>query len=137
MYVITDNPDYYDRFDRITVVPITTETLKDWQGDRHFFWQVKIKAMEYMAATYKNQDLLYLDSDTILKNGLRKIQEMLASGKCLMHTNEGHPSRMKTKSYRMWKQVRGRCYSGITIGQEHDMWNAGVVGIPQKKQKVR
>lgn len=50
-----------------------------------------------------------------------------------MHLDEGHPSRMKTKSLRMWNTVNGCTYAGVTIGQQHNMWNAGVVAMPEGK----
>ncbi len=50
-----------------------------------------------------------------------------------MHKDEGHPSSMKTKSKRMWIQVGGKIYANISLGQQHHMYNAGVVGIPKNK----
>jgi hypothetical protein len=48
-----------------------------------------------------------------------------------MHKDEGHPSKMMTKSKRMWNQVANRTYLGITLSLQHHMFNAGVVGIPK------
>ena len=53
----------------------------------------------------------------------------------MMHLKEGHPSTMMTKSLRMWKQIEGKEYGGITIGMKHDMYNAGVVALPKEKAK--
>jgi hypothetical protein len=40
---------------------------------------------------------------------------------------------MKTKTLRMWKTIAGRTYDGITLGAKHNMYRAGVVGIPHAK----
>ncbi len=132
--VMTTAPEYYADFadtKQVMTDHVSEQLLDEWEGKHHFFWRVKIKAMERMANLYPNDALLYLDSDTFLKGGLEGIKSTLAQGKGLMHLDEGHPSNMKTKSLRMWNTVNGRTYAGVTIGKQHDMWNAGVVAMPQ------
>ncbi len=133
IHVITTSPEYYERFSFIDTIPITNEDLSEWEGEYHFFWRVKIKAMQKLAEKYPGRDLLYLDSDTFLKGASAGIHSTLAEGKGMMHLNEGHPKDMMSRSLRMWKQVKGRTCHGITIGERHCMWNAGVVGIPGPK----
>jgi len=133
IFVITNKPKFYERFKGVTPIGVTDKTLREWEGSKHFFWRVKIKAIEYIAKKYPDQHLLYLDSDTVLTSGLSEIKNLLDKGKGLMHKDEGHPGKMKTKSLRMWKQVCGNTYGGVTIGEKHNMWNAGVVAIPAPK----
>lgn len=134
--VMTTAPEYYADFadaKQVTTDHVTEQLLDEWEGKHHFFWRVKIKAMERMATIYPDDALLYLDSDTFLKGDLSGVKGILGQGKGLMHLDEGHPSRMKTKSLRMWNTVNGRTYAGVTIGQQHNMWNAGVVAMPEGK----
>lgn len=133
IYVVTTNPDLYSDLENVNVIPISDETIKEWEGKHHFFWRVKIKAIEHVAEMHPDAHLMYLDSDTVLRpeaGSLNAMRGELDKGFSLMHVNEGHPRNMKTKSLRMWKRVGGRTYGGITIGEAHNMWNAGVVGIP-------
>ena len=130
VHVVTTHPSFYEHFKgRIHILPIGEEKLKEWRGKHDFFWRAKIKAMELIANEYPGQDFLYLDGDTILFD-LDSIRKKIKSGQALMHLNEGHPRNMKTRSLSMWHTVEGHTYDGITLGKEHDMWNAGVVGIP-------
>lgn len=134
IHVITTNPTYYKHIkERINIIPITEQKIKEWRGKHDFFWRCKIKAIEYIAHTYPEQDFMYLDGDTFLIDKLTPIKLMLNEGFGMMHINEGHPKNMKTKTLRMWQTVKGHTYHNITLGEEHDMWNAGVVAIPGNK----
>lgn len=42
----------------------------EWQGSYGYFFRLKIKALEYVAKEYPNQNLLYLDGDTFIYNSL-------------------------------------------------------------------
>jgi hypothetical protein len=42
---------------------------------------------------------------------------------------------MKTKTLRMWQTIKGHTYGGITLGPQHNMYCAGVVGIPAAKRQ--
>lgn len=131
--IVTDNPHLYRKYqDSIEVIPVSSELIMEWQGKHKFFWRAKIKAIDMVAQKYPTESLVYLDGDTFFYGDIDEMNTNLGQGKCMMHINEGHPSTMKTKTLRMWKRVKSRTYSNVTIGKQHDMWNAGVVAIPQK-----
>jgi len=73
------------------------------------------------------------DIKIFIKDAGRTLIQVVDNGCGMMHLNEGHPGRMKSKSLKMWKKVAGHTYGGITLGRQHDMWNAGVVAIPRDK----
>lgn len=133
IFVITTNPEYFSCISNIHIISVSRKTIDEWEGEKHFFWRVKIKAIEYMANKYPCQHLLYLDSDTVLTGNIAEIKETLDKGVGIMHLDEGHPKDMHTKSLRMWRKVDGMTYGNITLGLQHNMWNAGVVGIPSSK----
>lgn len=135
IFVITTAPEYYQTLECVKTIAISDNVLREWEGEHRFFWRVKIKAIEYMATNYPDSHLMYIDSDTVLQGNLNGIRHELDSGNGLMHLDEGHPSRMKTKSLKMWNQVKGHTYGHITISERHNMWNAGVVAIPSKYLK--
>ena len=132
IFVITTHPEFYNNCG-VKTITVTNETIKEWKGEKDFFWRVKIKAIEYMALHYPNDHLMYLDTDTILYGSLNTLKTRLNEGCGMMHLNEGHPSKMKTKTLKMWKTIEGHTYGGITLGKQHDMCNAGVVAIPKEK----
>lgn len=134
IHVITTNSTYYEHLkDKINILPITEQKLKEWRGKHNFFWRCKIKAIEYIAHTYPEQDFMYLDGDTFLRDKLTPIKLTLSEGFGMMHLNEGHPKDMMTKSLSMWNTIKGHSYQGVTLSEKHNMWNAGVVAIPGNK----
>ena len=113
IFVITTHPEFYNNCG-VKTITVTNETIKEWKGEKDFFWRVKIKAIEYMALHYPNDHLMYLDTDTILYGSLNTLKTRLNEGCGMMHLNEGHPSKMKTKTLKMWKKIEGHTYGGIT-----------------------
>lgn len=132
IYVMTTKPELY-RHAGVNVIPINEDTIREWEGDFHFFWRVKIKALEYMSNHYPDSHVLYLDTDTFLYGRLSELRERLNLREGILHKDEGHPSQMISRSKRMWNQVSGKTYAGIRLGMKHHMFNAGVVAIPQDK----
>jgi len=136
LVMVTTAPEFYAHAASwAEVIPISDEQVKEWQGQYQFFWRAKIKAIEFVGNRYADDDLLYLDCDTVLRGPISWLKQQMADGHALMDTNDGHPSQMKTKTLRMWQTVKGRTYGGITLGPEHNMYCAGVVGIPAAKRR--
>lgn len=133
--VITDNPKLYDHLHEvIKIIAIEQKDLQEWKGKNDFFWRVKIKAIELIANMYKDQHILYLDSDTFLFGNLKQIKEKLNEGFCFMHLNEGKLSQLNSKTERiMWRQICNKRFGPVIIDQNRCMWNAGVIGIPGSK----
>ena len=130
--VVTDAPDFYQHLaDAVTVQVIDAATLKEWQGEFNFFWRAKIKAMEHVARQQPDVSLLYLDTDTFLHGPLPQLSQKLAAGTAFMHEAEGPLAGLTSKTERrMWQQVKDQPFGGVAIAAKHQMWNAGVVGIP-------
>lgn len=132
--MVTTAPQYYRHLaDWAEIIAIDNRRIEEWQGEHRFFWRAKIKAIEHICQKYPDDDVLYLDCDTILHGHIDDLKRPLAEGCGLMDENEGHPGQMKTKTLRMWKTVEGHTYAGITLGQAHNMYRAGVVGIPHSR----
>ncbi|CAN5786704.1 hypothetical protein BH11BAC3_BH11BAC3_45610 [soil metagenome] len=133
--IITDNDYFYNHFgNRVNIIKITSEELKSWEGAYHFFWRIKIKAIEKVCSLYKGQPVLYLDCDTFLYGDLATMQSALQRGVGLMHENEGPLSLKKNKTQkRMWQEIKGKSFAGISIQTGGEMWNSGVVGLPNNK----
>ncbi len=137
IYVLTDSPRLYQGLPQTEVIFIDEKIIKEWKGAHNFFWRVKIKAIEYIAQIAPNHPLIYLDGDTCLTGILDDIRFLLNENKGLMHLNEGHPSNRKEgeSGNIMWNQVKGKTYAGITLSSKHNMYNAGMIAIPQKHLK--
>ena len=130
--VITDHPSFF-RKAGVEVITITAEQKAEWMGPHKFFFRTKIKGMEYLHQLYPDDNLLYLDSDTFLYGDLAKLKERLDEGHGLMHRCEGKPKDISNTARRLWKKAMGRSYGDVVVGEQHQMWNAGVVGLPSSK----
>jgi hypothetical protein len=130
--VVTDAPDFYRHLaNHVMVLPVDEATLREWKGEFNFFWRIKIKALELVAAKFPATPLLYLDSDTFLHGSFEGLQQALAAGQAFMHEPEGALAELGSKTERrMWQQVGGKSFGGVLFHERHGMWNAGVVGIP-------
>ena len=115
----------------VETLPITAETLTAWQGPQQFFWRIKIQAVAMAVRQYPGQHLLYVDSDTFLAGSLADMVRQLDAGAAYMHCFEDclgdRNSRTLTRTRRA---LAGRTLEGITLSGRHEMWNAGVIGLP-------
>ncbi len=130
--VLTDAPEFYRFIDDERVVLETTNRaqLDEWEGPHKFFWRVKIKAIEAVAAKYPDSHVFYQDADTFCFNDPQRLKDLLDAGNNLMHAREGALAELPTSTERkMWKQAKGNTFGGVTINANHNMWNAGVVAI--------
>jgi hypothetical protein len=134
--VITDHPAFYKHLlHKVTVLSVSPEELKEWEGTYKFFWRVKIKAIEKICAMYPDSPVVYLDSDTLLAGSLTPMQNVLLQGKALMHENEGPLSHKKSKTEKkMWRQIKQQSFGGIVMQPTNCIWNAGVVATPNIHQ---
>lgn len=133
--VVTSNTDFFRHFDQVEAIAVDDSQVSQWKGKHNFFWRAKIKSIEMVSARYPDDDLLYLDCDTFLYGDLSEFKNRLGRGQGFMDGNEGHPSRIKYKPQRMYKCIAGHTYAGIIVSDRHDMWCAGVVGIPSDKKQ--
>ncbi len=130
IYVVTDIPQMYAGMPHVVTIPITQERIREWRGKHDFFWRVKIEVLRMIAQMSPDKAMVYLDGDTYLHGSLTEIKQQLKQGYAMMHLDEGCPSEMKERSLSMWQTVNGRTFAGVTISNQHHMWNAGVVAIP-------
>jgi hypothetical protein len=133
--IVTDNEDFYKHLQpHVHIIKVTENDLTAWKGTHQFFWRIKIKAIEKACHLYPNEPIVYLDCDTFLFGDLADIKSSMEKGFAVMHDNEGELSRRKNKSQKkLWQQVQGKSFGGITIQPAHRMWNSGVVGLPNTK----
>ncbi len=134
--LVTDAPDYYKHLQNlVSITQVDEKLLNEWKGLHQFFWRIKIKAIELMAKKYPGNAIIYLDTDTFLYGEINTLYTKLLQGKSIMYQNEGLLSKVTSKTVRkMWQQVNGKTFAAIQIEPTANMWNAGVVAIPNTKE---
>ncbi len=132
--IVAENASLFNSFgNSIEIIPIDRIVIKEWEGKHHFFWRVKIKALQLIAQKYPKKSLLYLDGDTFFYKNLDSLREGLSNGQNYMHIAEGKLSELSSKTERlMWKQMKGKTYYNTEIDEYSTMWNAGLIGISNK-----
>lgn len=132
--ILAEDPLLFKSFqDKIEVIPISRELIKKWEGEYQFFWRVKIKALQLVAEKYPSDAILYLDGDTFFYDKMDSLRKGMEQGQNYMHVKEGKLSELSSKTEKlMWKQMKGKSYSNIKIGNDSTMWNAGLIGISPK-----
>ena len=130
--VLTDAPGFYRSLTDERVILKTTDRaqLDAWEGPHRFFWRVKIKAIEAVAAEYPGSHVFYQDADTFCFGDPARLRVQLDAGRNLMHAREGPLPELPTNTEKkMWRQLRGQSFAGVPMTSELNMWNAGVVAI--------
>ena len=132
--VVAENPSLFTSLaNHIEVIPINRALIKEWEGKHHFFWRVKIKALELIAQKYPTDSILYLDGDTFFYKNLDSLRSGLKDGQNFMHIEEGKLPKLSSKTEKlMWSQMKGKTYQTIKIDENSAMWNAGLIGISNK-----
>lgn len=131
VYVLTDAPERYDWFyPRVQCLPVSSQQLDEWRGPKQFFFRIKIKAMQHLAAEIKN-NLVYLDSDIVCLQPLNEFENRLQQGEFFMHVREFYLANGPSKTTRqMWKVGAHKTFGSLRIDEQSLMWNAGVVAMP-------
>ena len=132
--VVTEDASLFNSLeDKIEIIPITQDVIKEWEGKYEFFWRVKIKALQLIAQKYPLDSILYLDSDTFFYKNPESLRTGLKNGQNYMHIEEGKLSGLSSKTEKlMWKQLNGKIYLNTKIDENSAMWNAGLIGISNK-----
>ena len=133
--IVTDAAPFYKYLtDRVNIINVSPETIKEWRGPHDFFWRVKIKSIQQIAGMYQGSPVMYLDTDTFLYKDITLLKKSLLNGKAYMHEDEGMLSGLTDKtSKRTWQAIRNKHFGGMLMQPTDHMWNAGVVAFPNTK----
>lgn len=129
--VVVENASLFQSFgDKIEVIEVTKEQIKEWISIHEYLFRIKIKALQLVAFKYPTEHLLFLDGDTFIGQNLSFLKKGMDEGKNFMHLNEGKLSGLTDKSQkRMWKTLKDKTFCDIKIDVNTCMWNSGVIGI--------
>ncbi|WP_121965092.1 hypothetical protein [Myroides sp. N17-2] len=130
--VIAEEPTLFKLVaDFVTIIPIDNDIISEWKGDYNFIFRTKIKALQLIAERYPDQHILYLDGDTFFYKSLTVLKQELYKGNGIMHVKEDALYQKKTKTEKkLWSKVKDKTFANILVDKSINMWNAGVIGIP-------
>lgn len=121
----------------IEILPISADTLQDWQGPQPFFWRIKIKAVEHALQRHPDQHLVYVDSDTFLATDLSALKAGLDAGQAFMHCRENALADRNSRTLtRMRRMLTGQTLAGVSFDGQTEMWNAGVIALPASRGRT-
>ena len=137
--VVTDHTAAYQRLaDCVETLEVTPEMLQKWRGEKNYSFRIKIKAVQYaVEQLMKDADppasVMFMDSDTFAIGNWDALYDDVEAGMAYMQKNEGMPYLTHGPSQRLWNDVKGKRYVGITMDEKAEMWNSGVIGMPISK----
>jgi hypothetical protein len=129
--IVTDHPRRFAWLaDTIRIVEVDAATVEKWKGPANYFFRCEIGVLQHLA-TLGEANLVYLDSDIIVRRELSGFLAALTGGARFMHMRERDIDRSPRKGEQeLWRQVRGKTAAGITLQAPCTMWNAGVMAVP-------
>ena len=136
---MTDHTAAYQRLaDCVETLEVTPEMLQKWRGEKNYSFRIKIKAVQYaVEQLMKDADppasVMFMDSDTFAIGNWDALYDDVEAGMAYMQKNEGMPYLTHGPSQRLWNDVKGKRYVGITMDEKAEMWNSGVIGMPISK----
>lgn len=128
--VVTDHPESFGWFgDRIKILRVDAATLREWRGRHDFFWRIELMCVVH-AAAQGPANIIYHDSDVLMRTDLANLCSALTDGDVLMHEFEYELSTAKRRGQRrLWRQVAGREVAGFQLTAPCTMWNAGLIAV--------
>ncbi len=135
--IVTDQPESFGWFgDRIKILRVDAATLRDWRGPHNFFWRVELMCVLH-AAAQGPANVIYHDSDVLMRKDLANLCAALSDGDVLMHEHEYDLSTARRRGQRrLWRQVAGREVAGFRLTAPCAMWNAGLIAVGSKNHAL-
>jgi hypothetical protein len=128
--IATDQPESFGWFgDRIRILPVDHATLRSWRGRHDFFWRTELNCVLH-AAAQGPANVIYHDSDVLIRRDLTTFGAALENGEIFMHELEYELSTAKRRGQkRLWRQIRGQAVAGFRFAAPQPMWNAGLIAV--------
>ncbi len=123
--IVTDRPDLFAWFgDRLRTLAVDAATLRAWRGKHDFFWRVELMTVVHAAAQGPG-NVVYHDSDVLMRRELTDLCAALSSGDVFMHEHEYDlAASRRAGQRRLWRQLAGR-----KVPPPCPMWNAGLIAV--------
>ncbi|MDP3073199.1 MAG: hypothetical protein Q8N18_23095 [Opitutaceae bacterium] len=128
--IVTDQPESFGWFgDRIRILRVDAATLWDWRGRHDFFWRIELMCVVH-AAALGPANVIYHDSDVLMRKDLSGLCSALSAGDVFMHEFEYELSTARRRGQRrLWRQIAGREVAGYRMAAPRPMWNAGLIAV--------
>lgn len=135
--IVTDRPESFGWFgSRINILRVDAATLRDWRGPHDFFWRTELMCVVH-AAAQGPANIIYHDSDVLMRKDLTTLCTALSEGDVLMHELEYELSTARRRGQRrLWTQVREREVAGFRLAAPCAMWNAGLIAVGSKNHAL-
>ncbi|OLF51869.1 hypothetical protein [Pseudomonas chlororaphis] len=123
--VMTDRPEDYRGWP-VQVVPLSPQTLIEWQGDQGYYH--RRKACAFAAGLELADKTLFVDTDTLIEVDPQRLFERIAPGQYLVDEDEFLWSEVRTRP-EFAKLERYLRASGQSVPDEQRLFNSGVCGL--------
>ena len=142
--VYTDQGEQYNFLEEtvdIKIILVNEQKIKDWLGDTNFMLKIKLQVVYDFLSNHKG-NMLFVDTDIIFTKKVDGIFESIARGNFYMHIFEFKAGSKiaglegpENKSY-FNRKIILNSGSVIEIFRDTEMWNSGVIGLPQNTELI-
>ncbi|CAI8962951.1 Glycosyl transferase [Pseudomonas chlororaphis] len=123
--VMTDRPEDFHGWP-VHVVPLSTQTLVEWQGDQGYYH--RRKACAFAAGLELADKTLFVDTDTLFEADPQRLFDRIAPGQYLIDEDEFLWSEVRTRP-EFVKLDRYLQASGQSVPDDQRLFNSGVCGL--------
>lgn len=134
--IYTDEASFFKSY--LKGLPINYETLSkeqisSWRGNINFVHRLKLESILDFAKKNKG-NLLFLDSDTVIKSDLSSVFYSIEKGELVLQVSEGKIKDNNPKTYKFVKRNHFKLTnSNLPISNDFVMYNSGAVGFINSK----
>lgn len=136
--IYTDAPDFFgSRIPRkIDIIETTPEQIKEWKGKKDYPYRVKLKVLQDAVSRF-NDNIIYVDTDTVFTNNITTLFKMVSEGAMLMDACEGPLRENNGGIARKMKKILRRqsvfnvpgSSIPVNLTDGFVVWNSGCVGF--------
>lgn len=137
IHIYTDRPAWFEEFSSyfksFEIHEISTNMINQWKGAINFIHRVKVEILIDFFK-YFTGNVLYLDTDTYIRQDVEYLFEAIENGSFIMHEYEGVINQKVNPQFRKWENflaVTPIQYNGkrLEFSSQLQVWNAGVIGL--------
>ncbi len=131
VHVYTDDAAFFAPLGAAAEVRVLSpDEIRAWRGPHDFVHRLKPLLIRDLSRRFPDEKVLYVDADVVFTGPVGRVFDRIGPGRGVLHVREYEIARHPTKQLRRFRRrMRRVTFRGRPVPLDHDMWNAGAVGL--------
>jgi hypothetical protein len=131
VHVYTDDAAFFAPLGAAAEVRVlSADEIRAWRGPHDFVHRLKPLMIRDLSRRFPDEKVLYVDADVVFTGPARRVFDRIGPGRGVLHVREYGIATHPTKQLRRFRRrMRRVTFRGRPVALDHDMWNAGAVGL--------